>query len=187
MNGSRESLTCEDVPIVNPIILTDPKEKPITKFCPKCKRKLPKSEFQNDKSTPSGLCCWCRGCHSIHQAKGRAANYEEALAREAIYRAKRKPKHKAWEKARRLRCIEHYGGKCACCGESRYEFLAIDHINGDGNEHRKKIGNGSCIVGWLIKNNFPEGFRILCHNCNASFGLYGYCPHQKERENESSL
>ena len=91
------------------------------------------------------------------------------------------------EKARRLRCIEHYGGKCACCGESRYEFLAIDHINGDGNEHRKKIGNGSCIVGWLIKNNFPEGFRILCHNCNASFGLYGYCPHQKERENESSL
>jgi hypothetical protein len=32
----------------------------------------------------------------------------------------------------------------------------------------------------LIKNNFPDGFQVLCHNCNMSIGLYGYCPHQTE-------
>jgi hypothetical protein len=22
------------------------------------------------------------------------------------------------------------------------------------------------------------GYRVLCQNCNAARGLYGYCPHQ---------
>ena len=60
-----------------------------------------------------------------------------------------------------------------------YEFLAIDHINGGGNKHRKELKNDK-LPGWLAKNNFPEGFRILCHNCNMALGFYGFCPHQKE-------
>ena len=79
---------------------------------------------------------------------------------------------------RRL-ALEGYGNKCECCGETQYEFLCIDHINGDGSEHRKEIGGGSRIYWWLIKNNFPEGFRVLCYNCNMSYGFYNYCPHQK--------
>lgn len=35
--------------------------------------------------------------------------------------------------------IHAYGGACACCGESREPFLAIDHIAGGGNKHRKEI------------------------------------------------
>jgi hypothetical protein len=81
----------------------------------------------------------------------------------------------------------HYGGnppKCACCGEMRYEFLAIDHIHGGGIRHAKEIGiktGGRRMYHWLIKNNFPDGFRVLCHNCNLSMGFYGYCPHQSNR------
>jgi hypothetical protein len=80
---------------------------------------------------------------------------------------------------RRWKVINHYGGKCACCGEDRYEFLAMDHINGGGTQHRKneKIVN---IDRWLIKNEFPDGFRVLCHNCNQAYGSYGYCPHNTE-------
>lgn len=80
---------------------------------------------------------------------------------------------------RRWRVLSHYGGRCACCGEDKYEFLAIDHINGGGTQHRakEKISN---LDRWLINNNFPEGFRILCHNCNMAIGLYGYCPHTSE-------
>jgi hypothetical protein len=75
----------------------------------------------------------------------------------------------------RQKIISAYGGKCACCGESRIEFLGIDHIGGGGNKHRKSIKNN--LYSWLVKQNFPKGFRMLCHNCNQSLGHYGYCPH----------
>lgn len=77
--------------------------------------------------------------------------------------------------------LEHYGGKCACCGESHVEFLAIDHIDGGGNEHRKKLGkSGTTFYFWLRKQGFPDGYRVLCHNCNQSRGYFGYCPHEKK-------
>jgi hypothetical protein len=35
----------------------------------------------------------------------------------------------------------------------------------------------------LIRSRFPrDKYRLLCHNCNMAFGLYGYCPHERERE-----
>lgn len=74
--------------------------------------------------------------------------------------------------------LNHYGNKCACCGEYRIEFLTIDHINGGGNKHRKEIGRGgSSLYKWLEYHNFPEGYRVLCFNCNCSIGCFGYCPH----------
>lgn len=90
---------------------------------------------------------------------------------------------------RKIRIIQHYGGKCACCGEAELFFLAIDHINGGGNQHRRQIGNnknnrcGSSstqFYKWVEKNNFPEGFQVLCHNCNMGKHLNGgICPHNK--------
>jgi hypothetical protein len=84
----------------------------------------------------------------------------------------------------RRKCIFHYGGpdpKCACCGEKQYEFLVVDHVKGGGNKHRKAIKRtGSNFYKWLVLNDFPSGFRVLCHNCNFSLGAYGYCPHTHE-------
>lgn len=72
--------------------------------------------------------------------------------------------------------------ECACCGVSYLEFLGIDHILGGGNQQRKKLfshgGGGSKFYRWLMSNNFPPGFRVLCNNCNNSLGNFGYCPHQ---------
>lgn len=83
----------------------------------------------------------------------------------------------------RIKVLLHYGATCKCCGDTTQEFLALDHINGGGNKHRKEIGKyGNHIYQWIIKNNFPEGFRVLCHNCNMSLGFYGYCPHNIEKE-----
>jgi hypothetical protein len=82
----------------------------------------------------------------------------------------------------RERVLNHYGHKCACCGEDRYEFLSVDHMNGDGAAHRRVIGGGKAIYRWLVKHNFPDGFQILCHNCNFAMGAYGYCPHHTKKE-----
>ena len=78
----------------------------------------------------------------------------------------------------------HYGYQCACCGENEIEFLTIDHINGGGKKHRKTHG-GRGFYRWLINNNYPEGFRTLCYNCNCACGKIhnsGTCPHQKNKK-----
>lgn len=79
----------------------------------------------------------------------------------------------------RMRCLREYSSKepeCACCHESHLEFLTIDHIDGGGADHRRKMGSRN-IYRWLMRNHFPKGFRVLCINCNFSLGKYGYCPH----------
>ena len=38
---------------------------------------------------------------------------------------------------------------------------------------------GSTLHKWIKDNNFPDGFQILCHNCNQAKGYYGICPHEK--------
>ena len=78
-----------------------------------------------------------------------------------------------------------YGGyRCVCCGVTEKEFLHIDHINGNGNEHRRKIATegGSRFYWWLWKNNFPPGFQVLCANCNLARGFHSYCPCGRWRE-----
>jgi hypothetical protein len=90
-----------------------------------------------------------------------------------------------WFRRQRITVLEHYSGdvpKCACCGETRVEFLALDHISAGGAQHRKTVGNGSNMWRWLLKQGFPEGYRVLCHNCNQALGAWGYCPHQREAE-----
>lgn len=89
---------------------------------------------------------------------------------------------------RRLRVLTRYGGDppvCACCGTGHLEFLSMDHINGDGAAHRRLIGRSS-LYRWLEQNDYPEGFRVLCFNCNCAIGFYGYCPHNPPPENASS-
>jgi hypothetical protein len=83
----------------------------------------------------------------------------------------------------RMTVLKHYGGtppKCACCGESHLEFLAIDHIGGGGLKEREALKRraGTPFYRWMIRQKFPSGYQVLCHNCNMAKGLYGRCPHQ---------
>lgn len=79
--------------------------------------------------------------------------------------------------------LAHYGSCCACCGEAEPKFLVVDHINNDGARHReeigqgaRKIGSGSVMHAWLVANDFPDGFQLLCANCNMA-KQNGGCPH----------
>ena len=110
---------------------------------------------------------------------------------------------KAKEDGKRLKILQEYSQRlsnsnvpcCNCCGENSYiEFLDVDHILGkkemDSIPELVAIGYSSKLVAnklknWLIDNDFPEGFQILCKNCNGAKGLYGVCPHEKERKEET--
>lgn len=100
-------------------------------------------------------------------------------------RANKQKAHDRWQAMRRM-VMDAYGGPvCACCGETIYEFLTIDHMNNDGADHRRAIGQH--LYRWLIENDYPEGFQVLCMNCN--YGKQrngGVCPH-KDLEGSTAI
>lgn len=135
----------------------------LERMCTRCGELLPATNeyFCKDKQKRDGLSSRCKKCHSNI---GKAAN-----------------------KKLRLQVLEYYSDGilcCACCGEAHIEFMTLDHINGDGKEHRAKVGHGPAMYRWIIANDYPPMFEVLCHNCNWSKGIRGYCPHEREREVE---
>lgn len=156
------------------------------KTCTKCFTKRLLTDFyKNGKYLTSE----CKFCRKLREKLRYEQNPQKIYARTREYIKNNPEKQRRWQnehtKRQRIKVLEHYGKNCACCSENNIEFLTIDHINGGGNQHRKEIiergearCGGSGFYNWLIKNNFPEGFRTLCQNCNASLGHYGYCPHK---------
>lgn len=103
------------------------------------------------------------------------------------YRKQRPKKYRKYDKNKLEKLREDvfsaYGKSCVCCGESEPAFLQIDHINGNGTQHRKEVLkhiSGTSFYTWLRSNGFPDGFRTLCSNCNFARGRIGYCPHEKQ-------
>lgn len=128
----------------------------------------------------------CKNC----QSKAHKKYYREVLSKDLVrrraygtkYRNNNRERYRAVQNkyyARiRLEALSHYSkgqAKCACCGEIEIQFLSFDHINGGGLAHQRKIKIP--LLRWLRINNYPEGFQVLCHNCNFAKGHYGQCPH----------
>ena len=129
------------------------------KTCHKCKieKNTNVTNWFFHKGIPHGDCKLC-------QASPEQREYRKGYARKL-----------------RMMALVNYSGEipsCACCKEQEMKFLGIDHINGGGGKHRKEIREaGLTTYLWLRKNDYPEGFQVLCHNCNLSKGYYGECPH----------
>lgn len=118
-----------------------------------------------------------------YRAKNREKINKEMREWHATHREEERVKAKEYfarryKKEKQL-IFEHYGGTnphCECCGETRQEFLTVNHKNGRGNVHRREIGESN-LYHWLVKNNYPDGFNILCMNCNWASRITGQCPH----------
>lgn len=140
-----------------------------TRVCVTCKQSLPRSEFYRDNSRPDFLTTRCRDC----------------MKEKAKHTYKKKPGYYAaasrkYHRKIREEVIAAYGGRCACCGDDAYEFLAIDHVKGGGLAHRRSMGGSFAGLALHVKKRgFPKDFRILCHNCNMARGFHGACPHEK--------
>lgn len=123
------------------------------KYCPKCEHRLLLKFFGRRKGGGTGYNAWCKECN--------------------------RNRNNIRNRALRLKVLSHYSEdgipRCACCDNQHIEFLALDHINGGGSQQRKTIKIRWWE--WIRRNGYPKGFRVLCHNCNQSLGIYGYCPH----------
>jgi len=82
----------------------------------------------------------------------------------------------------KVEVLKQYGGpRCICCGVTELKFLTLDHVNDDGNAHRKSLGMqavGGGYYAWLKRNGFPDEIelQVLCWNCQWGKRLGG-CPH----------
>ena len=88
--------------------------------------------------------------------------------------------------AHRLKVIELYGGKCECCGETRYQFLCIDHQDGSTQFTRRAVSGGHLYAELAKDTERRKGIVLSCHNCNMARAFYGICPHDFERQNGQS-
>lgn len=140
------------------------------KTCQQCAdRNLKYTKAKIEARRASGVCSSC-GTRPINSVSSTHYCTECLIAR------------KESKKARYYLCkqqvFEQYGGyECSCCGETTKEFLTIDHIAGGGNRHRKSIRIDFYV--WLVRNKFPEGFQVLCMNCQFGKRFCGECPHSK--------
>lgn len=84
-------------------------------------------------------------------------------------------KQRARMLALKTEVIRHYSPSGTCqnegCNFSDIRALTIDHIDGGGNKHRRQLfpntprGAGNAIYRWLKNAGYPDGFRVLCMNC----------------------
>jgi hypothetical protein len=177
------------------------------KYCGGCDRDKHLWAFNHDATKYDGRCSRCKTCKNERNRAYHRAHRAEILERKRDY--DREHHNAAWREAHqdeiseynrahhrdhreqirerkrsyyqglRRQVLDHYGWECACCGVS--DDLTIDHVDGDGAEHRIELfGNrsaGTQFYLWLVRNDFPDDIRVqvLCVPCNSSKGTGERC------------
>lgn len=163
------------------------------KTCIKCQRSLSLIKFSRTRK--------CRRCYKDEAKERRNAN--ESLRLEYVTNermrcrkkyARKRERYKAMKRAaiqrQRLLIYEKYGGAfCACCGESDFSVLCLDHINNDGNLERKTLGkNVAKLYAKIKRENYPLRYQVLCCNCNTAKRINGgVIPASRYRHNQEAV
>ncbi len=161
-----------------------------TKRCSRCGETKPLDDFYRDNKAKDQHGAWCKSCSNKYRQtlREKRGDIEKLVTHERYLRLgdeiRRYNNNRNQE--RKALLVAHYSNnanKCACCGESEVRFLTIDHIDGNGSEHRKSsgCGTGSVFYNWLLREGMPEGYQVLCYNCNLA-RRHGKCPHQLGRK-----
>lgn len=111
----------------------------VCKICSRCKIEKPKTEFPKN------------GANALYSYCGECANKKGILIRNKL----------------KLEVVSYYSPNICCvkCQEPDIRVLTIDHINGGGKKHFEKVGYGTAFYYWIKKQGYPEGFQVLCFNC----------------------
>lgn len=70
--------------------------------------------------------------------------------------------------------INIYSNGDACCKQCKIadvDVLCLDHIRENGSEHRRYLksvfgASSTNIYRILARQDYPDGFQVLCYNCN---------------------
>ncbi len=170
---------------------------PSTRQCKKCGNTKPLDQFATVYSKASRGQNYrqhsCQDCakvsHAARMRRARLNNSEKYRVHQREHRARHLERVRRQRREsgirRKMRVMAAYGGKCACCGETELSMLTMDHIHEDGNKHRDELNGGRGrevsveMYCWLERNKCPDGFQVLCYNCNISKHRgRGVCAHK---------
>ena len=118
-------------------------------------------------------------------AKANRAKINERIRRyykeDPEFRERKRQRAMLKSNALKAEMLEHYGETCICCGEIEPVFLTLDHIAGDGADHRRSLSKwkttGARFYAKLRSLGWPVGYQTLCWNCNSAKHIFGSCPH----------
>ena len=118
-------------------------------------------------------------CERIRQAKLGIPRSPETIAKMRASKTKYTPEERlvvrrVWYNRHyqklKMGVLGHYSHNtfmCAHCDHGDLDVLTIDHINGGGRQHVLQLRrDGTFLYRWLKNNNYPDGFQVLCANCN---------------------
>lgn len=143
------------------------------KRCNTCGRKKSLKSFHRAACYKDGHRPYCKPCKKVEAKK----YYARIKGPELIER------NKLYVRKVKKECIDAYGGKCRCCGETILDFLSLDHIKDDGFKERTVSGgSGYAFYMKLKKLGYPHGnLQPLCHNCQWGKRISkGFCPHHPD-------
>lgn len=110
---------------------------------------------------PEGYQVLCMNCQFIKRRDNRECSGKEP-GKFAKYTKK-------YNRVKKVQVLSHYSGKklCCCrCGFDELPALSIDHVSGNGAQHARQIGIPQVrLYDWLRDQSYPEGFQVLCMNC----------------------
>jgi hypothetical protein len=102
-------------------------------------------------------------------------NYERYQRQQKEYNKLHSKEKQKYHQDRRLLVLNHYSKVlsnsnkpiCRFCGLVGIDFLHVDHIDGVTDEDKqRKIRASSKLIQYILDENFPKRFQILCGNCN---------------------
>jgi len=162
-------------------------------FCKKCRRLFVVP--QDVRRYPGGIPC-CRSCgvtlttENWYPSEKRHGHWQciTCFRKAAKEWRLRTDYNRTYARRIRIEVMEHYGARCACCGEREMLFLTLDHVNNDGAQHRRSHGSrrdfgGWRLYRWLKTHDYPNDVKLqaLCFNCNSAKAFFGACPHERTR------
>ncbi|WP_157368697.1 hypothetical protein [Zavarzinella formosa] len=128
------------------------------KKCTHCKRLLELKDFHRKSSTNDGHRSICKEC--------RKTNHKNLMVENSEYRKAHLKRQSRYTEKNKEIVMSNYSNGAMCCSHCGYDnmlALSIDHVNGGGCKHRQEINKN--FYSWLRKNGFPEGYQVLCMNC----------------------
>jgi hypothetical protein len=167
------------------------------KSCSRCGIKQPLVMFTSDRKQSDGFDRTCRTCNAQrirckktrYIAAGRCADCGANRDSSSVYCDRCAARHVAGQRLRdralRLELMHRYSRgrlECVCCGESKFEFLTLDHVNNDGKAHRRRCKTIYGVYRDLKRRGFPPVIQIMCFNCNMGREPSGICPHVRAHD-----
>ena len=129
------------------------------KFCGSCKKELPRSDFNKNKSRKDGLHNICRKCHSEYCKNHYKKNLE-------YYTSKSKRQRKSFNK-----WWHEYKSKFVClnCAENDYCCIDFHHLFDDKKDNIASFVRSKNKTGLLLE---LEKCIPLCSNCHRKLHFY---------------